>query len=245
MKTQEQITAESSEILGMVDHLTGYYKNQAGTKYMAPRRLEYDEKDQSFSTKGECVNTETLEDGTVLNRVAQDATLTKNQVSKLVKIEKAEFEQAMENVFAYFEDFAKEIYSKGYLFKFDEADAHDYRQLLGVLNAAETGKFPVYFYYAPTEKCFCVVKILPEWIEVRQEHIEGGETERSVTSAKYMQHQLTMDSNKSNGSNRNLTLVQFKRDEVSADAEKEFAGYRLYLISTWHYEQILGIIKKS
>lgn len=157
-----------------------------------------------------------------------------------VEVTEAELEGLHSLIVEEFQQAYGRISEKSYLFKFEDNEGKKLEQVLPYINASRLNNYPVYFYYAPTSACFRLVEILPENVVI--ERNEDGETK--VKSFKYRENQLTIEGNPFSSSNRNLRLIRFKSQELkdSATDGVQFGTDMLYLLSRWHYQQILELI---
>lgn len=160
-------------------------------------------------------------------------------VDTAVCIDKAEFDQADAFILKMFSESYEKITSRSYLFKFEDAEGRKYEQIIPLINSAKSQKFPVHFYYAPNPSCFRVVKILPGDIET--ESTPDGSTK--VKSFGYTENQMTIEGNPFSSDDRSMRLYKFRKCELkSTDNSIPFDMDSLYIISEWHYNQILDII---
>lgn len=157
-----------------------------------------------------------------------------------VEVTEAELEGLHSLIVEEFQQAYGRISEKSYLFKFEDGEGKKLEQVLPYINASRLNNYPVHFYYAPTSACFRLVEILPENVVI--ERNEDGETK--VKSFKYRENQLTIEGNPFSSSNRNLRLIRFKSQELkdSATDGVQFGTDMLYLLSRWHYQQILELI---
>lgn len=156
-----------------------------------------------------------------------------------VEVPEAELDGLVNLVTEEFQRVYGRISERSYLFKFEDNEGKKLEQILPYVNASRLNNYPVYFYYAPNGACFRVVEILPENIEIEKN--DDGEVK--VKSFKYRENQLTIEGNPFSSKSRALRLIKFKSTELKSTLEHvSFGTDMLYLLSKWHYDQILAII---
>lgn len=239
-KTREQmIDAGIAAFNNMGGLLDRYYTDTRSTTIGKRRSYKIDTLRRSGDGYvGEGLELDVHEDGdTLMYAVKEHGTVW--NTDRLAEIGEKDFDEEYRLIAGKFTETFNMISQRSFLFKFEDGESRTYEQVAPIINGAKRGNFMIYFYYAPTKDCFRIVSIHPDNIET--EVIEDG---TRLKSFKYTEHQITIAGSTFSSSDRSLMLYKFKSDKlIQSGPDVGFKNDSIYLLSEWHYNAILEIIK--